>query len=407
MGPFVVRKSHLALFGLAVHMAAFSVLPQRVNESPDYTDYYEIGARNLLAGNGYSNQQGRFIVRYPPGFSLILAPVFALCQASGLPESRGLDLMIAGCGIVTMLFLFLTGELLFSRRVGLLAAILWTTYPFYLYLTKQPNPESPFLVFFAASVYAWARTLSGGDWRWAIASGLAAGCGTLIRPINLLLPALLAITVAAAGGQARRRSRILPAALLLAASFVPLLPWEIAVRQRTGEWILVSSNSAYSTFDGLTFALEPKGSGQLLEVDPEVRWLMQQVWDHRTELPTTGSMIRFVGSHLHEKPGAVIKLFLLKTTRAWYATQAQWHERVIAAIQVPYLLLIGFGLWRCWTLYPARRHDYLALSILATAYWWGMAVLALPILRYMVPAFWLLLIPAAVFLERFLPKRVA
>jgi hypothetical protein len=36
-----------------------------------------------------------------------------------------------------------------------------------------------------------------------------------------------------------------------------------------------------------------------------------------------------------------------------------------------------------------------------------MSILVLPILRYMVPAISLLLVFAAVFLERFLPKRIA
>jgi 4-amino-4-deoxy-L-arabinose transferase-like glycosyltransferase len=402
-------KRYLVLLSLLVHVAVFALFPaaQRINQTPDYTDNYEIGARNLLAGNGYLNHQNQFITRYPPGFSLVLAPVFALSAATGIPEQRGLDLMIAACGIASTLLLFLLAELLFSRRVALLAAVLWTTYPFYLYLTKQPNPESPFLVCILASVYGWARVVSGHGWRWALVSGLAAGCGTLIRPINLLEPALLALTLLLAGSIRQMSQRLILAGLLLLASIVPLLPWEIQVYARTGQWVLVSSNSSHSTFDGLTFALETKASGQQLEVDPDVRWLMEQVWEHRLELPTTGSMIRFVADRYPERPAAVVKLLLLKAGRSWYGTQAQWFEKAIAAIQVPYLLLIVIGLWACWTRFPERRRDYIPLMVLTTGYLWAMSILVLPILRYMVPAISLLLVFAAVFLERFLPKRIA
>src|SRR6185436_21146919 len=99
----------------------------------------------------------------------------------------------------------------------------------------------------------------------AVVSGLAAGCGTLLRPINLFEPLLLAMTILLAS-QARERGRsVVLAVLLLGASVLPILPWESYVFARTGEWILVSSNSSSSTFDGLTFALEAKASGQRLE----------------------------------------------------------------------------------------------------------------------------------------------
>jgi hypothetical protein len=200
---------------------------------------------------------------------------------------------------------------------------------------------------------------------------------------------------------------MVPAAVLLVAGVLPLLPWEIHVFERTGQWILVSSNSSHSTFDGLTFALEAKASGQRLEVDPDVRWLMEQVWEHRFELSTTGSMIRFVADRYPERPSAVIKLLLLKAGRSWYGTQAQWYERVIAAIQIPYLLLVSVGIWVCWSRFPARRRDYIPLILLTTGYMWAISILVLPILRYMVPAISLLLVPAAALLERFLPRRIA
>jgi 4-amino-4-deoxy-L-arabinose transferase-like glycosyltransferase len=402
-------KRYLVLLSLLIHLAIFVLFPaaQRVNQTPDYLEHYEIGARNLLAGNGYLNTRNELITRYPPGFSLVLVPVFAVTAATGLAEQRGLDFLIAGCGIAATVLLFLLAELLFSRRVALLAAVLWTTYPFYLYLTKQPNPESPFLVCILGSVYGWARVVSGHGWRWAVVAGMAAGCGTLIRPINLFEPFLLAVTLLLAGPVRELRCRMVPAAVLLVASVLPLLPWEIHVFERTGQWILVSSNSSHSTFDGLTFALEAKASGQRLEVDPDVRWLMEQVWEHRFELSTTGSMIRFVADRYPERPGAVIKLLLLKAGRSWHGTQAQWYEQAIAAIQIPYLLLVVVGIWVCWSRFPARRRDYIPLILLTTGYLWAMSILVLPILRYMVPAISLLLVPAAALLERFLPRRIA
>lgn len=397
----------ILLAGLVLHLGVFLGLPGhlRINISPDYQDYYLPAAKRMLAGQGYTDKTGQFIARYPPVFPLLVAGTIQVGRTTGVSERTSLDVMIALCGIASALLLFETGLLLFSFPASLAAALLWLTYPFYLYLAKQPNPESPFIVFLLAAVYAWARGLVDrcrmSVWVWPFLAGSAAGLATLTRPISLLLPALLAMLLIWNGGRALWRRRLVAATVLVASSVAVLVPWEIAAKRNTGEWILVSSNSSYSTFDGLTFALEPKGSGELLEVDPEVHVLMQDVWENRHSLPTTGSMLQFVADRFADEPWAVTKLLLLKARRAWYATQAQWYENVSAAVQIPYLLLILLGIYEGFRRPPSpAARTYLAMAVLTTLYMWAMTLLVLPILRYMVPAVALLMLPAAAVVTR-------
>jgi hypothetical protein len=85
---------------------------------------------------------------------------------------------------------------------------------------------------------------------------------------------------------------------------------------------------------------------------------------------------------------------VLKAARSWYGTDAMTHELPIAAIQIIYLLFIVLGVRIAWRRFPKNRLIVCALLGVAL-YFWGMTVLVLSILRYMVPAMGLLLIFAA------------
>ena len=135
-------------------------------EATDYRSFYLPVAQNLAEGRGLVTSEGDPAVRYPLGFPLLLAGLFGSARWTGTPEVlwlQGFTLLAMGwaavglCGLAWMV----VGEC-----GALVAAGLWMTYPFNLWLTKQPNSELLFLPLFYG-----ALLLCGGalwrSWSWS------------------------------------------------------------------------------------------------------------------------------------------------------------------------------------------------------------------------------------------------
>src|SRR5215472_749217 len=137
----------LSLFALFVYGLFLVVLPDRwaQNESTDYARFYRPVAENLMAGKGLVTPDGSFAVRYPPGYPLLLAGILELARVTSARESV-LFLSLNGLVVLAIpLLIFGIASTVFDQSTALLAGALAATYPLYLWLTKQPNTEIPFL----------------------------------------------------------------------------------------------------------------------------------------------------------------------------------------------------------------------------------------------------------------------
>lgn len=138
------------ILSIFVILLCWSALPEvfRINESADYIVFYEPVARNLLAGRGLIGTDGTIAVRYPPGYPFILAGIFGLSKLLNIPEGIALSAFILlGMGLASVL-VYLLARTVWGTFPALFSSLVWITYPFTLWLTKQPNSEVPFLAFF-------------------------------------------------------------------------------------------------------------------------------------------------------------------------------------------------------------------------------------------------------------------
>jgi len=88
---------------------------------------------------------------------------------------------------------------------------------------------------------------------------------------------------------------------------------------------------------------------------------------------------------LQNEPSSVLKLYLLKASRAWYATDSSRFEITVMMIQSVYLVLIIWGTLSAWRSGGNARE--LAIIVIAViVYFWMIATAVLSILRYMIPA---------------------
>jgi hypothetical protein len=89
-------------------------------------------------------------------------------------------------------------------------------------------------------------------------------------------------------------------------------------------------------------------------------------------------------------------LVVLKLVRAWYGTDSQRLEEYVAVIQLVYLALLACAWYVALRAGGERKRLALIVASILILFW-CMSVLALPLVRYMVPAIGIafVLLPAA------------
>ncbi|MEM6793891.1 MAG: glycosyltransferase family 39 protein [Acidobacteriota bacterium] len=399
----------IAILALAVHLLFLALLPASVrgNESADFQHFYRPMAERLLDGRGLVDESGRAAVRYPPGFPAFLALGLGAGRTLGIPDSLALRGLAALCvaaiaGLLTALAVRWTD----CRRTGLLAGLAWSLYPPFLWLAKQPNSELPFLVLLLAAFLLWTSALEGGGPGRATLAGALLGTAALLRPVALLLAPTFALAGLAwlrpreSGRRLSGRRLAALSAAVIAAQALTLLPWEAWVYARNGTLIPVSSGGRLSLLDGLTLGAQPGEPAP--DLSPRVLALTRDIEANRRQIQGVSDAARFLLDRAGDDPRPVLELLAKKAARAWFATETTRFESWLLALQAPVLCLALVGLWR------DRRRPESWLIAAFVLYSWAMTVLVLSILRYMVPAMALLMIPLAralvAGLERFTPS---
>jgi hypothetical protein len=392
----------VAFCALIVQTGFLLVLPSsaRRNESTDYVEYYSPVAQNILTGKGLVDASAKPATLYPPGFPVWLAGIFYIADSAGLERMTvilfaNLLLMSLACVLV-----FWTAERLFNIPIALLSAGLWITYPFNLWLVKQPNSEVPFIPLMYAAIYCTVVVVQRKSVRFAAASGVLFAMAALVRPIALLLPFVAAVAILLKGGIYRKK-RVICVAVLVGIYCLALLPWEGKVYSVTSQVVPLSTNGPASILDGLTFIRRSGRAG----VPERVADLMQRIWAHHQKLTTTGEIVQYVVSELKQNPGASLELVGIKVVRCWYATDSNAREPAIFPIQLFYSVLGFVGVLLSARRFPEQRY-YIVLFVVLVLYFWGMAAAALSILRYLVPAMVYLLIPGAAAVDALLAHRL-
>jgi len=395
----------VALFLLAVVVAGlfWSLLPAeyRQNQSTDYTGSYEPVARAILAGRGITDETGQLATRYPPGFSVLLAGAWAVGRAVGLSDATALLAFRLLCAGLAAVLLYALARLIWPIGAALLVGGAWATYPFFLWITKQPNSEVPFIpVFFGALLLFWLAVLGrAAGWRvWLLylLAGLLAGAAMVIRPAAMGLGVVMAVLVLLQA-PARRRARLGLAALLLLGNALAVAPWLGLVYAETGEVIPLSSGGTPSLVDGLTFLVAEKEYRRDVPVPEDVAALLNEFQRRRPEMKSTGGVVAVVLDEARQAPGAFLRYTFIKAGRSWYGIDSRTFEGPTLALQAVYLVLV---LWGSAAVFLARRpgdhwpndsrqadrRRLLAGNWLIVATFWVMTMTAVPLLRYMLPA---------------------
>ena len=382
-----------------VTLLFWTILPDRfrVHESSDFSGFYEPVARSILNGSGISQGSGAPAIQWPPGYPLVLAGTFRLADLLRITEQTALSLSILVSSSLTSVFVFMLARLLWRPFPAFLSSLVWMTYPFALWLTKEPTSEIPFMVVFygAVCLFGWTVVRQRYAWSFYFLVGLLVGLAMLIRPIAIGVGMILAATLWFVRPELRPRSRLFLIAMILLGNIAAILPWQVWVYTATGRVVMLSTNGVVALKDGLTFALKIKSLRLGVEVPQDVERLMQDVAARSSDLRTVGDVVSVMTEALRTRPLAVAKLFALKAERSWYATDSHRYETPSLLIQIPYLILglcIGISVI-IWKHEGVTRRMAIGMCLIVL-YFWGMTTISTSTLRYMTPVMGMLFVLA-------------
>lgn len=402
----ISSRSRTAIFffifltSLAVQLAFLSLLPDTMkqNQSTDFVEFYEPVAQNILAGKGIVDNSGNLSTRYSPGYPLILSILFGLAEGIGIIDLKLIVIFNIVVTAISCFLIYLIAGRTFNSRIGLIASLIWLTYPFNLWLIKQPNSEIPFLFFLYFGIWLFVFAINRKYSAFLLFTvGIVFAIAALIRPAGILLGLLCSIAILFLK-ETKKKNRVFNSLLLVVGFLITMLPWEFHVLSSTGKVIPISTGGPQGIRLGLSYALEFGKGGDRATIPKDVMNVMQRVKAHESELNTTSGIIKYVYQELKYNPVAVLKLYAIKLCRSWYATDAMWYERYILAIQIPYLILGVMGLFLSIHLHRDKL-NYVILLITLICYFWGLTVLQLSILRYMIPAMGFVIIFAAISID--------
>ncbi len=210
---------------------------------PGYTDacYYAVGARQLEAGQGFSEPLVWNYLDPPaslpqPGYRYWM-PLAAMTGWLGLAlfgsSFRAMQVpFVLLSALLPAVACLLAWELTGRRRHAVLAGLLAVFPGFYAHVLVLPDNFAPFAL--AGSVCLWAagRGLRDGRPLWFGVAGLAAGVGHLARADGLLLTGVALL--AALAGATRGPARLLPPASCLLGYLLVMGPWLVRNWQAFG-----------------------------------------------------------------------------------------------------------------------------------------------------------------------------
>jgi 4-amino-4-deoxy-L-arabinose transferase-like glycosyltransferase len=374
-----------------VVLAFWTALPDRykVNESSDYRDFYEPIARNIVEGRGYTRPTGSAMA-YAPGLPIILAGVFKLAWVTNIAEPVFLSSLILVCMGLTSVLIFIIARTLWGGLGGI-ASVLWMTYPFALWLTKQPGTVIPFMVFLYGGICLFLYCLLGKNDRlhFYFVAGILVGCAMLVRPIAIGVGIVMGALLLLLRQDMLLRVKALSVSALLLGNIVAILPWELWVYSQTNQIVMISSTGKGAMRSGLVFGVELRNFRQGINLPDDVATLMRNLWAREDEMSSFQGIAEVLIDEAQIRPFAVAKLAALKLVRSWYATDSNRFEALILLIQLPYLLVVFLGTWCAWKRNDRARQLTICVWMI-TLYFWGMTFMVVPLLRYMVPVMGLL-----------------
>lgn len=330
------------VFALVLRAAWGAVVPV-VPESDCVV--YDSMARNIVSGQGYAFEPGKPSAYWPVGTSAMLAGVYKVFgQGFGYAPVVVLNVLI---GTATVWLTMEMARRWFGAPAGLTTGLLMAVWPGQIQFSTILASELPFNVCVMAALFAESRD------RWrpaarAVTTGVALAAASYVRPLALLLPAVLVWCRLVGPETPRRRpvAVLLEGVAVVAVMAVLIAPWTLRNARAFGRPVLISTNGGPNLWMGNN----PETNHGYMPLPPEVKGM--------NEVERENFLKDQARKYILENPGAfavglVRKLILLHDREN---IGVVWNQGGLTRV-------LGPG-----SLTP--------LKMISSGYWWGAMLLA-------------------------------
>ncbi|MBA3864763.1 MAG: glycosyltransferase family 39 protein [Solirubrobacterales bacterium] len=241
----LIALSLIAVLGLGLR--AYAVVDPVANPADDSHAYYAL-SKALYEEGSYGGPTFHDSSDWSPGAPLLYAAGF---YATGGPREGTARIIEALMGVAAIFVVFLLGERLGGRWVGLFSAFAVAVYPPFIHSTGELMSEPPAILTLPAAVLAFLWASEQERLRAWLVPGLLFGLTAMFRPEYLLVAAAFVVLAAVRVGFARGwKPGLAGAALLLAALLAPIVPWTIRNVDVLGRVVPISTGSGKALYVG-------------------------------------------------------------------------------------------------------------------------------------------------------------
>ena len=299
----------------------------------DAPAYLEM-ADSISNGKGYTKPDTGTPTAYrPPGYPFFIAAVYYVFPNAGLGTLRFLN-TIFSC--LTIIFVYLILIKIADKKSAILASVITTLYPAFIYFSGLIITETIFTFLFTLSVYLLLRSnLKASNF---IAVGLIWGISILLRPTILFLPLYIFFLTVIFSKKSPVKWK--SALIILVVTYLVVFPWTFRNYLRFHKFIPVSTNGGGILFQG--FFPHPKGFGftpfdKMNEVRPE----------GLNEAETSSFYTNYTLKYAITHPLNSVKLAILKEI-SFFSPLDGKRNRLGSNYNFVYGIVMMAALWALW-----------------------------------------------------------
>lgn len=394
-----------AIILFAVLPAAASIIHASLNSNV-YPDGYNLLASNLVAGNGYRfyPDTARTLMR-EPGYPILLAGLFsAFGERLVAVELMNLLLALATAWLaVEIARRLLSGKSdISARRLLHIAPLVWLFHPGTLIAESRGGVEIPFAFLLTFFVWTFLRAVNSENRRAFVFCGAILGVTVLVRSTPLLLPGFLfPYLLLMEGGKKRIIQNAKNIAAMIATMLIILSPWIARNFMVTGKFVPTASVLGVSAqagqyigkhlFDGESFwLLDRKAARERDRVAEQLglpfedgnEGYYQTFYKSQDEIEFSRVLFERVLQTYKQDPLLFARCISQNMLGFWVAGKTWAITAVTAVLQIPYLLLAGFG---AFVGLKSERREMVGIVFLVILYTMAVHAPLLAQARYSVP----------------------
>jgi 4-amino-4-deoxy-L-arabinose transferase-like glycosyltransferase len=357
---------------------------------------YLPAANRILTIGTFNDPDTSSASKQAPGYAVFLALAQWISARWYLSLVVCLQMLLDYCVALFLLFL---GNRETSTEAGWLAGVLWLVFPPAIVISTWITSETLFTTLLVLSMVMLIRSLAHQRGvRLSFTAGLTLGVTTLVRGTTLLLPVFF-FAISCFQGIPKR---LLKCTLFFVGMCLLVLPWTLRNLYVLGEPIIVNAGFGAVFLDGSRseyFAPSIiEGGARHYPV------LFRQAAEEGLVEPTDGKAsskdrwyfnlgLRNYRIRLEQEPLSFFPFVIHKFARLWYAMETGvFYKQLILGICS--LLVVPIGIVQMW--FWRRGHLRLSMVLsLSLLYFIILHLISMPLFRYMIPLYPLLIFSAS------------